>query len=143
MFYKVIDEYCLFYLSWIKPVSKQLKDEVDLYYWQAKVNTPAWKSWSGYAFEAICRKHLSQIKKALYIPPDALSSSWKYIPKQYSEEKGAQIDLLFDRSDGAVSICEIKYSETPFLIDKSYAENWANKMDTYRQQTKTKKQIIL
>ena len=143
LYYKVIDEYCLFYLTWIKPVSRQLKDEVDLYYWQAKANTSAWKSWAGYAFESICRKHLSQIKKALYIPPDALSGSWKYIPKQQSKEKGAQIDLLFDRSDGAVSICEIKYSEKPFLIDKNHAENLANKINTYRKQTKTKKQIIL
>ena len=143
LYYKVIDEYCLFYLNWVKPVIKQLKDEVDLSYWQAKVNTAAWKSWSGYAFESICRKHLSQIKKALYIPSDALSGSWKYIPRQYSKEKGAQIDLLFDRSDGAISICEIKYSEKPFLIDKSYAENLSNKINAYREQTRTKKQIIL
>jgi hypothetical protein len=143
LYYKIIDEYCLFYLSWIRPVIKQLKDEVDLYYWQAKVNTSAWKSWSGYAFESICRKHISQIRRALYIPPDALGGSWKYVSKQQSKEKGTQIDLLFDRSDGAISICEIKYSEKPFLIDKNYAENLANKIDIYRKQTKTKKQIIL
>lgn len=141
--YKVIDEYCLFYLHWVKPIIRQLKDEVDLSYWQAKVNTPAWKSWSGYAFESVCRKHLSQIKKALYIPPDALGGSWKYIPKRHDKEKGAQIDLLFDRNDGVLSICEIKYSEKPFLIDKSYAENLSNKINTYRKQIKTKKQINL
>ncbi|MDR1057712.1 MAG: hypothetical protein LBL17_04085 [Coxiellaceae bacterium] len=73
LYYKIIDEYCLFYLNWIKPVSKQLKDKVDLHYWPAKVHTPLWKNWAGYAFEAICRKHISQIKQALYIPLDSLS----------------------------------------------------------------------
>lgn len=143
LYYKVIDEYCLFYLHWVKPIIRQLKDEVDLSYWQAKVNTPTWKSWSGYAFESVCRKHLSQIKKALYIPLDSLGGSWKYIAKRHDKEKGAQIDLLFDRNDGVVSICEIKYSEKPFLIDKSYAENLSNKINSYRKQTKTKKQINL
>lgn len=142
-YYKIIDEYCLFYFNWIKPVIKQLKDETSLSYWQTKASTAKYKSWSGYAFESVCRKHLSQIREALYIPPDSLSGSWKCTSKQSSNDRGAQIDLLFDRNDGVVSICEIKYSEKAFLIDKNYSENLLNKIEVYRRKSKTKKRIIL
>jgi AAA+ ATPase superfamily predicted ATPase len=141
--YKVIDEYCLFYLHWIKPISKQIKNESNNSFWEMKINTPAWKSWVGYAFESVCMKHLNQIKKALYIPPDSLAGSWKYIPKKLTEDKGAQIDLLFDRSDGVISIVEIKYSDKPFLIDKNYAENLQNKINAYLKHGRIKKHIIL
>ncbi|MDR1057711.1 MAG: hypothetical protein LBL17_04080 [Coxiellaceae bacterium] len=65
--------------------------------------------------------------------------SWRCFAKKANIEKEAQIDLLFDRSDGVISICEIKYSEKPFLIDKDYAENLLNEAETYRKYTKIKK----
>jgi len=141
--YRLIDEYCLFYLTWIHPVRKQLETEVEPNYWVSKVNSPAWRSWSGYAFEAVCLKHITHIKKALFIPPGALSGAWYYQARDKSAEQGAQIDLLFDRDDGVVTLCEIKYCKTSFEIDKKYAVELQRKMSVFKERTKINKQLFL
>lgn len=75
------------------------------------------------------------------------SGSWRYVSRQNPESdkegSGAQVDLLFDRPDQAITICEIKYSMLPFTIDKVYAKVLAKKVELYKQQTRTKKQIFL
>lgn len=141
-YYRLIDEYSLFYLKWIEPHQESLRSG-NQGFWQAMQLTPAWYSWLGYAFEAVCFKHVQKIKEVLKLPADALSSSWRYAPKRGSGYVGAQIDLLFDRNDGAVTLCEIKYSNKPFVIDKAYANNLKNKMDVFKKQTRTNKQIFL
>lgn len=143
IYYKVIDEYTLFYLRWITPIRGQLtKKDTPNSYWLTQVGSSAYKSWAGYAFESVCYKHLGYISKALNIPSGSISRAWKYIPKKDSNEPGAQIDLLFDREDGIVTLCEIKYSATPFLIDKNYASAILRKIAVYQKQTATNKQIV-
>ena len=56
-------------------------------------------------------------------------ASWKYIPKPGEKANGAQIDLLFDRDDGVITLCEIKFSDKAFTIDKDYAKTLANKVE--------------
>lgn len=142
-YYKVADEYMLFYLHWIEPNRSELaKHERGTGYWQQKASTAAFKSWSGFAFESVCYKHLSNIRAVLGISIDASVGTWKYRAKDQAES-GAQIDLLFDRSDGIINLCEIKFSEHPFAIDKSYAKALQNKIDVFQTRTKTKKQIFL
>jgi len=51
--------------------------------------------------------------------------------------------LLFDRPDGAITICEIKCSDSPFAIDKPYAQDLLKKMDVFRKHSRTKKQLFL
>ena len=139
-----MDEYCLFYLQWIFPLRRQIQDEVDLDFWMAQFQTPKWRTWSGYAFEAVCLKHVSQIRKALRIPAGALSGSWSSsFDKMPKVPQGAQIDLLFDRPDGVMTIVEIKFTQKPFQIDKNYAANLQKKMDVLKAVTKTHKQIFL
>jgi AAA+ ATPase superfamily predicted ATPase len=143
VYYKVIDEYSLFYLRWIEPNLKTIKkQQTDTGYWLTKTKTGAWLSWSGYAFEAVCFKHLPEIQKALHIDAGADIGCWRYAPRT-AEQTGCQIDLLFDRADNAVTICEIKYSNSPFIIDKPYAKTLTNKIETYQKITRTKKQIFL
>ncbi len=144
IYYKVIDEYTLFYLRWIEPVRNTLqKHSLENGYWESQYNSSAWASWSGYAFEAICYKHMSQIRKKLGISPGAIASVWRFVPAAKSYESGAQIDLLFDRLDDAVTICEIKYSDSPFIIDKQYAKSLLNKVKMYVEKAGTSKQILL
>ncbi len=83
-----------------------------------------------------------QIRKALNIEAGAAVGSWRYAPRK-QENRGAQIDLLFDRDDGAITICEIKYNEQPFSIDKECSQKLINKVEVYKQQSKTRKQIFL
>jgi len=57
--------------------------------------------------------------------------------------EGAQIDLLFDRPDGVITVCEIKYSEKKYAIDKAYSKALLKKIEVFKKQTKSKKQIFL
>lgn len=115
--------------------------------WQSIQNSPEWYNWFGYAFESVCYKHLSLIRQVLKIPPTAIASSWRYVPTKGptkgSKERGAQIDLLFDRKDNAITICEIKYTTQPFVLTKEYVEALQRKITVFKEQTRTKKQIFL
>lgn len=143
VYYKVIDPYTLFYFHWIKKTQNTLQAQALTSYWESLQNTPSWYSWSGYAFEIICYTHLSEIKKALKIKTGALMYSWRDTAKKIDSHSGAQIDLLFDRQDDAITICEIKYTNQPFAIDKQYAKNLLNKVEVYKKITKTKKQLFI
>lgn len=143
-YFKIIDEYSLFYLSFIQPASKEqfLRDSRSQY-WEALSQTPTWQAWSGYAFEALCFKHIPQIRRALHIPEGATASSWKYIAKKRGLLHGAQIDLVFDRPDGMVNLCEIKYCKDKFKLDASYAHTLTQKASVYQKVTGTTKQILI
>jgi len=144
LYYKVIDEYTLFYLYWIEPIKDNLLAKgLRRGYWEKIRNGASGQSWKGLAFEAVCYKHLSQIAKALNLSPTALPSTWKYTPKKYSKDQGAQIDLLFDRDDDSITVCEIKYTDQPFVIDKQYAKNLINKVEIFKKKTKITKQIFI
>ena len=143
--YRVVDEYTLFYLTWIEPmISKSLGKSVSNNYWEALIKKPTWNAWSGYAFESICFKHIDIIKKSLkldYIP--TFWSNWQYQPtKKTTGDEGAQIDLVFDRDDGCITLCEIKYSEKPYLLTKDYAQALQKKEDIFNKITRNKKQIF-
>jgi AAA+ ATPase superfamily predicted ATPase len=143
VYYVIDDEYSLFYLRWIEPNLKTVaKKQINEGFWLAQSNQSGWKSWAGYAFESICYKHLDQIRRSLKIDPGAHVGTWRYSPRK-KEKDGAQIDLLFDRMDGAITICEIKNSESPFVIDKSYAQQLTKKIDVFKKHTRTKKQIFI
>jgi len=142
LYYVIDDEYSLFYLRWIEPKLKVIsRKSINQGFWLAQANQPAWKTWAALSFESTCYKHIDQIRKALKIDPGASSGTWRFVPKS-GQGEGAQIDLLFDRLDGAITLCEIKYSDKPFAIDKSYAQEILKKMEVFRKQTKTKKQLF-
>jgi len=135
--YKLSDEYSLFYLKFIEQ-SKDYGDGT----WLLKSTTASWKSWSDFAFENICQKHIRSIKKALGIGAIYTEhSAWRYISK--SEEKGFQIDLLIDRADKCINICEIKFSNKAYLITKKYAEELNYKRQAFLQKTNANKTLFL
>ena len=134
--YKLSDEYTLFYLKFVEN-SRATGSGT----WMKKSATQSWKSWSGYAFEGICLKHNGNIKQALGISGVyAEVSTWRYAPKA---GKGAQIDLLLDRDDVVISICEMKFSTAEFVIDKSYASEMHEKLNIFRTESKTRKSLFL
>ena len=142
--YRIFDEYILFYLCWIEPYVKTIqKLEERENYWNSKINSASWKSWSGYVFESVCYKHIANIRKTLKINADAKAGNWNFNPRKDPNENGAQIDLLFDRTDWAITICEIKYTNQPFTIDKQYAKELINKVEVFKKKTKTTKQIFI
>ena len=103
----------------------------------------SWKSWSGIAFESICIKHIDQIKQAIGIRNVyAEVSVWRYQPKNV-EEQGAQIDMLIDRADRCINLCEMKFASDVFDISKFYSRELENKQKVFRVQTKSKKTLFL
>ena len=131
--YKLVDEYSIFYLKFIEnQKSKQS--------WSLIENTPSYKSWSGFSFESICQKHTKEIKKALGISGIYTEeTSWRDMNK---DSGGAQIDLIINRNDSCINLCEIKFSESEFVIDKKYADSIQHKISTFKEKTKTKKTIF-
>lgn len=139
----LVDEYSYFFLSWIEPLKSSILLGNDRDYWLKMSHDPRWKTWSGYAFESICFKHIAQIKKKLGISAVMTEESqWSYRPKNKSE-KGVQIDLIIDRKDDCINLCEIKFYHSEFVVDKVYAEELQRKIDVFREKTKTNKTIFL
>lgn len=139
--YRLIDEYTLFYFYWIEPFRNKTRVTAESSHWLSIIHTPAWHTWAGYAFETIGLKHIDTIRKALGI--DKLQSycgDWRYIPEK--EQAGAQIDLLFDREDDCITLCEIKYTDKPFIITKDYAQELEKKRAIYKERTRTKKLLL-
>lgn len=135
--YRLIDEYSLFYLRFMDKTRSSGKDT-----WSKLTAGGSYKVWSGMAFEAICMKHIAQIKKALGIEGiHTTESAWRYVPGKGNP--GAQIDLLIDRADRCINICEIKYYNTEYVIEKAYAGELQKKLDVFREKTKTKKTLFL
>jgi uncharacterized protein len=135
--YKITDEYSLFYLKYIENNKSKGPGT-----WLRLYEGAAWKSWSGLAFESICLKHSRQIKKAIGIEDVYTEiSPWRYQPQK--GEQGAQIDMLFDRKDNCINLCEIKFSLSEFTIDKKYAAALRQKIAIFREKTKTRKTLFL
>lgn len=143
LYYKVIDEFTLFFLRWVEPHLKAiLKQDRGCNSWLSKLKSPHWNAWAGLSFESVCYKHLPHIRKAIKIPDGSEASYWRYFP-QSQEDQGVQIDLLFARPDDVTTICEIKYNEKPFSIDKEYAKKLSNKLKIYKRESKIKNTLFL
>lgn len=137
--YRLIDEYSLFYLRWIEPLSRR---SVDSLYWTKQQGTPAWFEWAGHAFENLCLKHTHAIKHKLGISGIITSESYFSHYPSTSQEKGAEIDLVIDRSDACINLCELKFTNALFTIDKNYFLNLENKKNVFREQTRSKKALF-
>ena len=117
---------------------------VDPQFWLKMGNTPAGRAWAGYAFESLCMKHIRAIKGSLGIGAvSTKESSWTYRPAKSSHERGVQIDLLIDRADNCINLCEIKCTNDEFVMEKDYAATLRYKKVAFIQKTKTKKSVFL
>ena len=133
--YQLSDPYTLFYLTFVRG-SKAEGDGA----WETRINSPQWNAWSGIVFELICRYHVASLKKHLGIGRVYTETSvWRSTKKK----GGAQIDLVLDRNDRVINLCEIKFSQNPFVVSKEYAEKLNHKMRLFREETNTKKTLFL
>jgi len=140
--FRLIDEYSLFYLTWIEEVSNQVLRKVDQDYWTRMSETAAWKTWAGYAFENVCLKHSWKIKIALGFAGVLTSEShWQH--RGENGEEGAEIDLVIDRADDCINLCEIKFCAEEFEMTEAYAEELERKIRVFRKVTGTRKTIFM
>jgi uncharacterized protein len=135
--YRVSDNYSIFYLHFIDG-NKSVKSGAFV----NQMHTSKWNTWCGYAFENICFSHTHQIEKKLGIHAIHTENS-SYIKKGTLANKGFQIDLLIDRADRIINICEIKFSSTVFTITNDYLSKLMGKINGFKAATKTKKVLFL
>lgn len=124
--YRIYDEFCLFYLKFMLP-HKGAK-------WTQIFQKQEYKSWCGYAYETICLKHSEQIKRALKCDQiESNNYSWC--------NSNAQVDLVIDRADDVVNLCEIKFHNDEFSIDGDCLKKLRKKESEFRSSTGIKKGI--
>jgi uncharacterized protein len=134
--YKLTDLYSLFYLKFIQP-NEGGGEKI----WEQLAQQSTYAAWSGYAFETICMAHISQIKKALGISGVyTRHSAWKF--RGDDALPGAQIDLIIDRADQIIHLCEAKFTKDNYAITNDYAARLRLKKSIFKQATQTKKALF-
>lgn len=129
--YRLMDEFTLFHLRWGKRRGS----------WMKVRGKPTWQVWSGYAFENLCLRHVDQILAALGIAGiETEVSTWRYQGR--GGEEGAQIDMVIDRSDQTINLCEMKHTNAPFPVTKKVAADHQRKRRVFQTKTKTKKTLV-
>jgi DNA-binding MarR family transcriptional regulator len=133
--YQLVDFFTLFYFNFIR---KAPADDAD--YWLKYLASGGHNAWAGNSFEQVCQYHLRQILRKLGISGMIVHvSSWR----SETSQPGAQIDLILDRSDNVVNLCEMKYVSEDYAITKSDDKNLRNKRAVFIAETKTKKAVHL
>lgn len=135
--YQLMDNYSLFYNQYIK--SNVNNDEC---FWSNSLQSRLYTTWVGLAFERLCLQHIAQMKRALGIS-GVLSNAFSWQTTATEEHDGAQIDLLIDRADNVINLCEMKFSGDDLVIDKSCDGSFRRKSSVFKQVTNSKKTIRL
>ncbi len=138
--FQLIDLFSLFHQQFVEKANGQ-----DARFWSNMQDNPRRQAWQGYAFEQVCLHHVNQIKQRLGILgvlSDVCSWACKaFTDKNGTEHKGTQIDLVIDRRDDTVNLCEAKFSVEPYPITEDYAERLNSRRETFRAVTGTRKSL--
>jgi len=141
--YCLVDEYSFFFHSWMQNAMYDYNKPISPNYWIKQHSSNKFKSWSGYVFETMCYKHVRQIVEALKLSVQAESAAyWSYLPKGKSAGKGAQIDLIIDRSDQCINLCEIKFYNSEYIMQEEQAKKMNNRREIFRQVTGSRKTLF-
>ena len=137
--YKLTDFYNLFYIKYIEP-NMDLYDEQ---WWQHHATSHSVESWQGLTFELLCLMHIRQIRQALNIGGVATEvSTWFDQADKKKAVRGSQIDLIIERADRIIHLCEMKFSQGEFRIAADYEERLRNRMELFKEKTKNKKALV-
>lgn len=135
--YQLTDLFTLFFLRFVKNNNRH-----DAHFWSAMIDVPEHRTWCGYSFEQLCLHHIPQIKRKLGIE-GVQSDVCSWYVRADGEKRGVQIDLLIDRRDQIINLCEMKYSVREYEITKRYSEDMQERKERFRSQTKTRKALHL
>jgi hypothetical protein len=129
--YQLTDPFTFFHLTFADKQKRFAED-----FWLHFSTSPAHSAWSGYAFELACLLHLAQIKSGLGIAGVLTgASSWR----SKATAPGAQIDLVLEREDKIINLCEMKFASAEFTIDKAYSARLREKKTAFLSETGTRK----
>lgn len=131
--YQLTDLYTIFYNTF---ASKKIVEE---HFWTRNVASSNVKVWYGLAFEKVCKAHVKEIKKALGI---ASVSTEYYSWRSKTSDVGAQIDIIIDRADNTINLCEVKYCDHEYHLDKDEFFRITHRIEAFQTETETKSSII-
>ena len=134
--YRLVDEFSVFYHKFMRK-NKKTNEGI----WQILSATQQYKIWTGYVFESICMKHVNEIKKALGID-NVYTETASYTHTGNNLTAGFQIDLIIDRKDQVINLCECKFYNAPFEIDKKYATQLILRKALFKKATGTRKSVF-
>lgn len=135
--YQLVDNFSLFYLQFVKGCSSRDGD-----YWTSAVSSEVKNSWRGLAYERLCVSHIPQIKAALGIA-GVHTDVYSLRTRAAGGTRGTQIDLLIDRKDGIVNLCEVKYSRGEYVITKEEHDKLQNRIAAFSQNVGRGKSVHL
>ena len=136
--YRLTDFYTLFYYKFVEPNHSK-----DANWWSNNINSRSIESWMGNSFELVCMKHHAQIKEALGIRGMSTEvSTWQVLPNEADNTEGAQIDMIIERADRIIHLCEMKFSQDVYHITKDYDKHIRERAGLFKYITGTKKTIV-
>lgn len=124
--YQLVDFFSLFYITFNPKAEKENN------YWQNHLGHPELNTWTGLSFEKVCLAHIQSIKRALKI--DGIATQ-HYAWRSKQKEKRTQIDLIIERADRIVNLCEIKFSNEKYALKKEESEKLQNRIAAFRAET--------
>ena len=134
--YQLMDNFTLFHFRFIANNPKH-----DRHFWTSSIDSPFHVAWEGLAFERLCLWHVEQIKRALQIGGVLTNSyAWRHVATSPDDE-GVQIDLLIDRNDGIVNLCEMKFCADEYAITSEDAMSMRRKKAVFKRETGTRKAL--
>lgn len=136
--FRLTDFYTLFYYKFIEPDNRH-----EEYWWSKNFDSPGVLSWMGTSFETVCLRHHRQIKQALGLTAISTeTSNWHVKPNEQEQTPGAQIDMIIERADRIIHLCEIKFSVGEYIISQEYEKKLRHRMSLFQYHTKNKKSLV-
>ena len=130
-YYQLVDLFTLFHLTFSKKLTTSD-------YWEQHLNTPVINIWQGLAFEHLCMIHISQIRQALGLSRIAV----EYYSWRSSEAPHAQVDMIIERADHIINLCEIKYTQSEYVITSDEDRKIRNRISAFVRETKTRYGVV-
>ena len=137
--FRLTDFFTLFYYKFLE--SNNTKDDK---WWSNNMDSRSIAAWMGLSFELASLSHHRQIKAALGIAGVGTSlSTWRSKADPKQNIPGFQIDLVIERADRIVHLCEVKFSTSQYGITDSYEAKLRERMGLFRIATGTKKTLVI
>lgn len=136
--FRLTDFYTLFYYKFIESDNRHEEE-----WWSKNFDSPSVLSWMGTTFETVCLRHHRQIKQALGLNAIATeTSNWHFRSNMPTQTPGAQIDMIIERADRIIHLCEIKFSIGEYIISQEYEKRLRQRMSLFQYHTKNKKSLV-
>ncbi len=138
--YQLVDPFTLFHFQVMR-----LAGTRDAHFWSNNQNSHVYSTWSGLAFEKLCMNHEEQIRAALGVSGvSAEVFSWfSKASEKPAQTRGAQIDMLIDRADKTINVCEMKFWSTPYVMTAKDETDIERRVSALRRETGTDKNVIV